>query len=54
MTDDVRRRRWTDPDTGRVVPHPYEYSHTVAHYGHAFDYCWCRCPRTHEIHRIAA
>lgn len=43
--DDIRQERWTDPDTGRIVAHPYEASpHSGA------GNCWCGRAETHRLH----
>lgn len=43
--DDIRQARWTNPDTGRIVAHPYEASpHSGA------GNCWCGRDEAHRLH----
>lgn len=37
--------RWTNPETGLIVAHPYERSH----YSGAGN-CWCGRGETHRLH----
>lgn len=43
--DTIRQQRWTNPDTGRIVRHPYEPSpHSGA------GNCWCGRAEVHRLH----
>jgi hypothetical protein len=43
--DTIREERWTNPDTGRIVRHPYEASrHSGA------GNCWCGRVQNHRLH----
>ena len=43
--DAIRKERWTNPATGRIVAHPYEASpHSGA------GNCWCGRWDTHRLH----
>lgn len=43
--DTPKQERWTDPDTGRIVAHPYERSP----YSGAGN-CWCGRWEDHPLH----
>jgi hypothetical protein len=43
--DAAAKERWTNPDTGRIVAHPYERSP----YSGAGN-CWCGRWETHRLH----
>ncbi|HEY9408903.1 MAG TPA: hypothetical protein VIP77_04920 [Jiangellaceae bacterium] len=43
--DRIRKERWTNPDTSRIVAHPYEASpHSGA------GNCWCGRAEVHRLH----
>lgn len=40
-----RKERWTNPDTGKIVKHPYEKS-----FFSGAGNCWCGRWDTHPLH----
>lgn len=43
--DTPAQERWTNPETGRIIAHPYERSH----YSGAGN-CWCGRAENHRLH----